>query len=94
MMFFYESFVPHGEEFYEVNCKVDDEGVNLCPFVVYDEGSRFRNVDPKKFEHVMNEDVEIPSISKLGLKRPFEISKSIVGLLLSSTSFICQTRKM
>ncbi len=49
-----ESFVPHGEEFYDVNCKVDDEGVNLCPFIVYEKGSKFHDVDPKKFEHVMN----------------------------------------
>ncbi len=51
---FEESFVPHGKEFYDVNYKVNDEGVNLCPFVVYEKGSRFCNVDPKEFEHVMN----------------------------------------
>jgi hypothetical protein len=36
-----ESFVLHGKEFHDVNCEVDDEGVNLCPIVVYEEGSKF-----------------------------------------------------
>jgi len=49
-----EFFVLHGKEFRNVNCEVDDEGVNLCPIVVYEEGSKFRNVDPKEFENVMN----------------------------------------
>jgi hypothetical protein len=35
-----KSFVLHGKEFHDVNCEVDDEGVNLCPIVVYEEGSR------------------------------------------------------
>jgi hypothetical protein len=52
---FKESFVLHGEEFHDVNCEVDDEGVNLCPIVVYEEGNKFHNVDPKEFEHVMKE---------------------------------------
>jgi len=48
-----EFFVLHGEKFHDVNCEVDD-GFNLCPMVVYKKGSMFRNVDPKKFERVMN----------------------------------------
>lgn len=49
-----EFFVSHGKKNYDVNCKVGDEGADLCPFVVYEKGSRFRNVDSKEFEHVMN----------------------------------------
>jgi hypothetical protein len=52
-MFLKSFFVPHGEEFHDVNCEVEG-GVNLCHVVVYKEGSMFRNVDPKKFEPVMN----------------------------------------
>lgn len=47
-----EFFVPHGEEFHDVNCEVDD-GVNLC-LVLYKEGSLFHNIDPKKMDRVMN----------------------------------------
>ncbi len=49
-----KSFVLHGKEFHDVYCEVGDEGVNLYPTVVYEEGSRFCNVDPKEFENVMN----------------------------------------
>jgi len=49
-----KSFVSHRKKFYDVNCKVDDEGADLCPFVVYEKASRFCNVDSKEFEHVMN----------------------------------------
>jgi hypothetical protein len=38
---FEESFVSHGKKNYDVNCKVDDEGADLCPFVVYEKGSSF-----------------------------------------------------
>ncbi len=53
MMLLKSFFVLHGNKFHDVNCEVDDEGVNPCPIVVYEKGNRFCNGDPKEFENVM-----------------------------------------
>jgi hypothetical protein len=68
---FEESFVSHGKKFYDVNCKVDDEHADLCPFVVYEKDTRFRNVDPKEFEHVMNEGCQNSKHTKTWAKKAF-----------------------
>jgi hypothetical protein len=94
---FEEFFVPYGEEFYDVNCKMDDEGVNLFPFVVYEEGSRFHNVDPKEFEHVMNRGRRNSKHIETWVEKAFQDFQKHHGSLveLNNTNLlICQSRRM
>jgi hypothetical protein len=72
----------HGKEFHDVNCEVDDESVNLWPIVVYEKGSKFRNVDPKEFENLMNKGCQNSKHIKTQ-KRPSRISDNSMGLLLT-----------
>jgi hypothetical protein len=77
-----ESFVLHGKEFHDMNCEIDDEGVNLCPIVVYEKGGKFRNVDSKEFENVMNMGCQNSKHIETQ-KRSFGISNNIMGFLLT-----------